>query len=574
MTAREALVTRREAALHEPEAVRAITLGRPYRWWRTLPSPLPPHWLIFTCAAGAFLLYAGLFIYRTSFVVGGERYFSLFDDAMVSMRYARNLAEGHGLVWNPGERVEGYTNPLWVIYMALVHLLPLPPSKTSLVVQITAAACLALNLYFVRRLALAVSNGSSTVAWGAIALTASYLPINNWSLQGMEVGPLVLLMTVCACLAIQGMDTGRFHPRLYVLLGIGTLLRPDMVVPFAAFLSFLIVADPVHRRSHLTWGVLVLAATATAQTAFRLWYDGDILPNTYYLKMTGVPVMVRIGHGAYVLLQFIWKANPLLFLLACALALRPDRRIRLLFWVFAAQVAYSVWAGGDAWEYWGGSNRYISIAMPSFFVLISYALYLGAGALLEVLRSDRRPAAVSSRTRAVAFALAVAYSVVALNSLRGTEALAEALLVRPPLHTGEGGQNQQEVKESLLLLRVTRPDSRLAVFRAGTIPYFTGRYGIDMMGKTDRHVAHAPAAADSGGTSFLEFRPGHVKWDFAHSIGGQQPDVILHMYRKRADLAGRHLQGYQDVLLEGRCAYVRRESPRLSWDQLMLRGCD
>ena len=56
----------------------------------------------------AYLIYAGIYIYKTSFVVAGERYFILFDDAMISMRYARNLANGEGLVFNPGgERVEG-----------------------------------------------------------------------------------------------------------------------------------------------------------------------------------------------------------------------------------------------------------------------------------------------------------------------------------------------------------------------------------------------------------------------------------------------------------------------------------
>lgn len=53
----------------------------------------------------------GIYIYQTSFIVNGDRYFVLFDDAMISMRYARNFAEGNGLVWNPGETpVEGYTN--------------------------------------------------------------------------------------------------------------------------------------------------------------------------------------------------------------------------------------------------------------------------------------------------------------------------------------------------------------------------------------------------------------------------------------------------------------------------------
>src|SRR3954468_15755896 len=90
--------------------------------------------IAFWLTVSVFIAYAGCFIYRTSFVIGGERYFSLFDDAMVSMRYARNMARGLGLVWNPGgPHVEGYTNPLWVVYMAAVHLLPLPLSKTSLV---------------------------------------------------------------------------------------------------------------------------------------------------------------------------------------------------------------------------------------------------------------------------------------------------------------------------------------------------------------------------------------------------------------------------------------------------------
>jgi len=42
----------------------------------------------------------------------------LLDDAFISFRYARNLVEGHGLVYNPGERVEGYTNLLWTLFAA------------------------------------------------------------------------------------------------------------------------------------------------------------------------------------------------------------------------------------------------------------------------------------------------------------------------------------------------------------------------------------------------------------------------------------------------------------------------
>ena len=72
--------------------------------------------LWFVLIAVSYIAYAAIFIFQSSFVVSGERFFTLFDDAMIAMRYARNLADGYGLVWNPGgERVEGFTNPIWTI---------------------------------------------------------------------------------------------------------------------------------------------------------------------------------------------------------------------------------------------------------------------------------------------------------------------------------------------------------------------------------------------------------------------------------------------------------------------------
>ena len=42
----------------------------------------------------------------------------LSDDALISLRYARRLVEGHGMTWTDGERVEGYTDLLWVLLVA------------------------------------------------------------------------------------------------------------------------------------------------------------------------------------------------------------------------------------------------------------------------------------------------------------------------------------------------------------------------------------------------------------------------------------------------------------------------
>jgi hypothetical protein len=82
-------------------------------------------------ASGAALLggvaFYVVFILRSAFRVEGRLTFSLFDDAMISLTYARNLAEGNGLVWTAGESpVEGYTNFLWTLGMTLPHCAGLP----------------------------------------------------------------------------------------------------------------------------------------------------------------------------------------------------------------------------------------------------------------------------------------------------------------------------------------------------------------------------------------------------------------------------------------------------------------
>ena len=77
-------------------------------------------------------LFYTAFIARSAFRIGDEIYFSLLDDGMISMRFAKHLAAGHGLVWNAGgERVEGYSNFLWTIWIALGMRLGVSPEAWS-----------------------------------------------------------------------------------------------------------------------------------------------------------------------------------------------------------------------------------------------------------------------------------------------------------------------------------------------------------------------------------------------------------------------------------------------------------
>src|SRR5206468_5817414 len=68
------------------------------------------------------------------------------DDAFISYRYARNLAEGNGLVYNSGERVEGYTNFLWTVLLAALTAAGADPVRIAPVLGAAALAALTLVL--------------------------------------------------------------------------------------------------------------------------------------------------------------------------------------------------------------------------------------------------------------------------------------------------------------------------------------------------------------------------------------------------------------------------------------------
>ena len=114
-----------------------------------------------------------------------------------------------------------------------------------------------------------------------------------------------------------------------------------------------------------------------AQTLFRWLYYGYPLPNTYYLKVEGFPLLKRLMRGLYVTGQFMSTMTLVVFLGAFGIvAARRDKFITFLAALFLSQVAYSIYVGGDAWEWWGGSNRFISIVMPLFFVLLAGSIWM------------------------------------------------------------------------------------------------------------------------------------------------------------------------------------------------------
>ncbi len=514
--------------------------------------------LIFILILAAYLWYAGYFIFRTSVVIGGERYFVLFDDAAISMRYAANFAAGNGLVWNAGgARVEGYTNLLWVLYMSVFHLFAIVPAKIGLAIQASSAIFLAGNLYFVKKIAEHLSNHNLLVTTIAVIFTAWCYPLNNWSLQGMEVGVLALITTFAAWRTLLALQAGRAIPGVFALLGVATLIRLDAAVVYLVILLAVLWFDAPNRKANLLWGVGLLVLFIGGQTVFRVWYYGVPLPNTYYLKMTGVPASYRIARGLYVLGQTLWQMNwAVVALPLVVLFFRRDRETLLLTALFAGQMAYSVYVGGDAWEHKGGANRYIATTISSFMILAAYGLWLIKDAIWQ--RIGGRTAGWLANTILLTCA---GLAVLSANEFLGQDFVKKLFLIKKPLFVEA---SEDYVKIALALDKITTPQTTVALVSAGNIPYFSDFIAIDLLGKSDPVIARTPMHIAGG---YEDFRPGHNKWDYAYSIGELQPDLVIQLWDAEGDAMQYLIGGYVVIGIDGYEFTALRDSPNILWDQ-------
>lgn len=255
------------------------------------------------------LLFYAVFIYRTAFSIKGETFFTLVDDAMISMRYAKNLSNGFGLVWNVGKPpVEGFTNLGWTLYMSLLHTVPIPESKISLLVMITSAFLLLGNVYLSFKISKIINPLSEKAPLIAAIITAFYYPLVFWSLRGMEVGIATFLVYLLVLLAIT--PSKPINTKRALLLGLimllAILVRFDVVLQVTLVLGYILYEQIKRKAGFISISPILLfyLAGSIGISLIQYYYFGSIFPNTYYLKVVGSLLHERLIVGIQVFVEY------------------------------------------------------------------------------------------------------------------------------------------------------------------------------------------------------------------------------------------------------------------------------
>lgn len=276
------------------------------------------------------------------------------DDAYISFRYVWHLVHGNGLVFNAGERVEGYTNFLWVLELAaLWKAIGIAPEVAcdalGALCTIGALVCV---LGFARGGPL--PERRAFAAFGALLLLATSRTWAVWTTSGLETRQFTFFALLGLLLTSRGLGRpGRLAGASLAFAG-AEYTRPEGLLLWGCAGAWLLAETAFARRFSwrplLAYGLPFLVLVA-AHYLGRHAYYGDWLPNTYYAKHVrawpeaGIRYLVAgaIETGAWLLLPFAAAG-------AVSRARRADRTHCLSAWVVGVHAAYLVRIGGDHFE--------------------------------------------------------------------------------------------------------------------------------------------------------------------------------------------------------------------------------
>lgn len=441
------------------------------------------------------------------------------DDAYISFRYLDNFIAGEGLVFNSGERVEGYSNFLWIMVLAPLRWLGLKAETAAMLLSIVSYLILC---WSVSKSALVVTGNliidkKQFLILPTLLLTSS-AHLASWSVSGMETIFFTMLLSVATTLILtQKPVLGAF------IFSLAALTRPEGIALGALSLFIYFCYLMLNRKSfskiiYQSLQPFVFFVTPIGlHLFFRYEYYREFLPNTYFVKLSGnelnlIPAGLKYLAG-YLTSGGLFLLIPGLLSLLFIIFSKDRLKAGILFWgpsILLAQIllylVYVVMVGGDYFPF----HRFLVPAIPALCIMTTYLLLRGHEKILSCSWS-RSILPRLSNPFLMAFLIAVFHAAIA-NTSQQKEA---HQVIRA---TGE---------ERILIANWIKENypaqTVLAVNAAGLIPYITKMPTIDMLGLNDASIARQPVGQNLfGGASFI----GHLKHDGDY-VCRKKPDLVL-----------------------------------------------
>ena len=334
-------------------------------------------WALWMVAA---LVPCGVFLGGELWLLDGRLALPL-DDGWIHLQFARNLAAGGGLSYNPGELVAGSTAPLWTALLSIGFLVGMPALVWAKSLGVAWHLLLVAGTWRLAR-ELGLTRGLALLAAGLTATSSALV----WSaLSGMEIPLFAALSAWGIALHVRERGDATRVPLSLGVFGLAVLARPEGLLLLALALADrsmvtrrgdggLWLQRPVWRS--LLVGVGLAALALVPVLLVYQWLAGSPLPTTFDTKAGySTPGWPR-GRYLFEVIGVWAAAQPVATLLApvgvLALIVRlgrdEDRGLLPATWCVALPLAYGVLSGNGRGIF-GNFGRYFFPLLPVVIVL-------------------------------------------------------------------------------------------------------------------------------------------------------------------------------------------------------------
>ena len=402
------------------------------------------------------------------------------DDAYITFSYSKNLASGHGPIYGHGERVEGYSNFLWMVAVGIGLLLSPQRADPLLVARAVAVPFMLLFGYATYRLVRL--RASRLLAVAVLAAIAANADVSTAYLMGLETLPSTALLMLAFFAYARSLDHEPAGERLRAwvvpaFVGVA-LTRIDGFVPLGFVLLFEAARRAWRREGsagdYLRWA-LPGVAVYLGWFAWRWIYYGLPLPTTYYAKAL-IPKLLPHRGWQYVKDE-VMSNGSLVMLPFALLSIARRRRIAglALASFVALHVTYVVRAGGD----WMPYGRFLLPILPLTLVLVAW----GGQEIAEIFR----PRVGRVATLCLLLPLAALIFIVRQTEAHLTE---QPLQKMKRALASEQGTHVKNLRSAARILTWALPaGARLVTDYGGIFAYYTDADPIEMWGLCNAAIA-------------------------------------------------------------------------------------
>ena len=414
------------------------------------------------------------------------------DDAFISMRYARNVVEGKGLVFNVGEHVEGYTNFAWVMLLAMGFIAQLNVPFFARAASIFFAVLTLFGVFMYLR---AKYRRNPVFLLIILLLLASNGDFAAWSNSAMET----MMFTCFLFFGAITFDCRSYKPLFLsgFLLTMAMFARPEGCIPVVLFSAFTAVSSFIrtknYRYSLLHAGSFLLPVLLLYAPYFFIRYNyyGYLFPNTFYAKVGNsiLQVMRGICYTANFIFDYVFLIVP-----ACFGYIFFFKRYFHFVLLILFYMGYVVYVGGDPFP----AYRFLIPLSP--FIYIGYFFFI-----CKIYSRLKLPA--------VRRLLPVCIGITFVVQVMQVWYRHDFLRLYADDVTRVGRKIGMWIKEYL------PSDTVIALNAVGAVPYYSRLKTIDMLGLTDEYLAHNNSKKGGG-------LAGHELGDGSYVLS-RQPDIIV-----------------------------------------------